>query len=220
MGDTTDGGAIQGIYHIDTISSDVSAKDCSPLDLVRLLFDMLEYNRPIRAVHTSSGMKVELAVCGKTTHARVDMTIAQMAPGMQVDELLVLLLQEDKRNREWEAERDGDDAEACLIASAIGAFQKYNRKREKLGYALLEHRLFPGIVILGSSPVFYKIDVTRELAEAVKRGVCPSTTTVVERHVPAVPRPEKRDEEGMKPLDNRRIMLGCYQAMKKFISWD
>ena len=71
--------------------------------------------------------------------------------------------------------------------------------------------------MIGTAPIFYKIRVTKGLADAVTYGFFPPLPTVVHFHVPAVPRPHHRLREGMKPLDNRHIILRCYEAFKRFI---
>ncbi|KAH7876386.1 uncharacterized protein C8R40DRAFT_1169507 [Lentinula edodes] len=84
---------------------------------------------------------------------------------------------------------------------AIAAFQMNNFRRERL---------------LGSSPTFYKIPVTTELAEAVALG---EYLRVPNAHLPTVPRPARRWSEGMKPLANRVHILQCYEALKPFVNW-
>ena len=69
----------------------------------------------------------------------------------------------------------------------------------------------------GTSPSFFKIPVTQDLSRSVERGQFPPTPTVVTGHVPDLPRPNRRFSEGMKPLDNRRSILQCYEAFKRFI---
>ena len=65
----------------------------------------------------------------------------------------------------------------------------------------------------GSMPTLYKIPITAELVRAVESGEQPEEETVVHAYVPEVPRPE----EGMKPLDNRHIILSCFEAFRKFL---
>lgn len=43
------------------------------------------------------------------------------------------------------------------------------------------------------------------------------TPTTVYAHIPNVPKPSQRYREGMKPLDNRRNFLACYEAFKPFV---
>ena len=62
--------------------------------------------------------------------------------------------------------------------------------------------------------MFYKIPVTRQLAQAVALGRFPTTQTVVYAHLLAVPCLARRLSEGMKPLDNRRHILACYEALR------
>ena len=71
----------------------------------------------------------------------------------------------------------------------------------------------------GTSPTFFKIPVTVELSRAVELGLYPATPTVVSMHVPDIPRPDRRLNEGMRPLDNRRSILACFEAFKQFVVW-
>ncbi|KAJ4476963.1 hypothetical protein C8J55DRAFT_606699 [Lentinula edodes] len=47
-------------------------------------------------------------------------------------------------------------------------------------------------------------------------GTVPSTPTIVTGHVPDIIHPDCRFSEDMKPSDNRRAILQCYEASKKF----
>jgi hypothetical protein len=68
----------------------------------------------------------------------------------------------------------------------------------------------------GTAPMFFQVPVTTELYQRVQRGEYPAILTTVLAHIPDIPRPEARLNEGMKPLDDRRVMLECYEAFKKF----
>ena len=112
------------------------------------------------------------------------------------------------------------DPEPQLIAEAIAAFQTNNTRRTRvLGQNAIDTNVIPGIVLAGSSPTFYKIPITAELAQAVELGLFPATPTVVYAHLPVVPCPACRLSEGMKPLDNRVQILSCYEAFKQFVNW-
>ena len=76
----------------------------------------------------------------------------------------------------------------------------------------------PRITIRGTMPTFFKIPVTSDLARAVEFGEYPVAPTIVHAHLPALPRPARRLSEGMKPLDNRRQILSCYEAFKRFVN--
>jgi hypothetical protein len=126
----------------------------------------------------------------------------------------ILLVQEDKRHKERK------DPEPQLIAEAIAVFQANNTRRTRvLGQDAIDAKVMPGITLLSSSPTFYKIPVTKDLAQAVALGRFPATPTVVYAHLPAVPRPARRLSEGMKPLDSRRHIFSCYEAFRQFVNW-
>lgn len=104
------------------------------------------------------------------------------------------------------------EAEPQLIAEVIAAFQTNNYERRRLfGQG---HKVMSGTIL---TPVFYKVPVTNELAKSVTLGQYPPTRTVVYAHLPPVPRPACRLDEGMRPLDNRAIILSCYEAFKRFV---
>lgn len=69
----------------------------------------------------------------------------------------------------------------------------------------------PGV---GITPIFYKIPVTADCVRHVRHGTYSAEPTVVTMHVPAVPRLLRRYTGGMKPLDNRQVILSCYEAFK------
>ena len=66
--------------------------------------------------------------------------------------------------------------------------------------------------MLGTTPTFYKIPVAKELVYNDRHGTYPPQSTHVSVCYPPVPRPNRRRSEGMKPLDNRREILRCYEA--------
>lgn len=67
----------------------------------------------------------------------------------------------------------------------------------------------PGITMVGTTPTFYKIPVTTVLLQR-------SPIRVTFCH-PPVPRPARRESEGMKPLDNRLQIRSCYEAFKTVV---
>ena len=75
----------------------------------------------------------------------------------------------------------------------------------------------PGVAIIGTMPIFYKIPVTPNLVHNVQLGTYPSEPTIVSMHVPHVPNPSFRYFVGMKSLDNRQAVLRCYEAFKPII---
>ena len=127
----------------------------------------------------------------------------------------MLLVQKDKchiRN---------NDPEAQVITEASGASAANNEIRRKvLDQPPLLSKVMGGITLRGTMPTFYRVLVTTELVTSVRRGAYPgpNTPTVVYVHIPNLPRPDSRWSEGMKPLDNRDILLSCYKAFKTFVN--
>ncbi|KAJ7806257.1 hypothetical protein B0H14DRAFT_3091411 [Mycena olivaceomarginata] len=77
------------------------------------------------------------------------------------------------------------------------------------GLPPLPSKVVPGITM--------KVPVSQELVMAVIGGVYPATETIVQAHLPVIPRPADRLNEGMKPQDNRLIIMSCYEAFKQFV---
>lgn len=108
----------------------------------------------------------------------------------------------------------GFDPVPRLISDSIAAFHNDNIRRVKhLGTNPLTSKVMPGIVVDGTMPSFYKIPVTPELVAAVESGMEPEQETVIHAYLPEVPRPE----EGIKPLDNRYILLSCLSTFKQLL---
>jgi hypothetical protein len=73
----------------------------------------------------------------------------------------------------------------------------------------------PGIVMTGTLPTFFKIPVTQSLLYHIACGIRPPKETRVTYCFPLVP--ARRRTEGMKPLDNRREILKCFEAFKAIV---
>lgn len=71
--------------------------------------------------------------------------------------------------------------------------------------------------MIGTLPVFFKIPVSMALATHIRHGTYPPEETPVTYCYPQVPRPARQCNEGMKPLDNRREILKCYEAFKTVV---
>ncbi|KAH9044313.1 hypothetical protein EDB85DRAFT_1884846 [Lactarius pseudohatsudake] len=150
----------------------------------------------------STHTDIPLKICGEIRHAKTDVCIVD-------SDNLLLLIQEDKRRKEKK------DPSPQLIAEAVATFQANDRMRKFRSRPCI----IPGIILRGTFPTFYKIPVTRQLADSVAHGRYPTEPTVVHAHIPDIPRPASCLSEGMRPLDNRRIILSCYQAFKKFVTY-
>lgn len=76
--------------------------------------------------------------------------------------------------------------------------------------------IMPGIMMVGTTPIFFKIHITSELVQCIQREEYPAASMTVSAYVPALPRPSRCWSEGMRSLDNRRILVECYKAFKLF----
>ena len=186
---------------MDPIPKSESAVDQFALHLLSLLCYV---PRP-RIACTQS--VIPLTICGQECYAPTDVHI------MGSDDTILLLVQEDKGHLR------PSNPEAQLIATAIAAFQANNSMRRLvLGQNPLAHEVMPGITLAGSSPIFYKIPVTTQLAQSVEAGTYPAIPTVVHAHLPVLARPAQRLIEGMRPLDNRANILACFEAFNRFVA--
>ncbi|KAF8520569.1 hypothetical protein JB92DRAFT_2895097 [Gautieria morchelliformis] len=133
-------------------------------------------------------------MCGEQTYAKPDVYLSDISSN------ILMLIQEDKTV----AMQSSTGVTPQLIAEAISTFQHNNRMRRGAKLDPPKEMVFPGIVMHGTAPIFYLIPVTEELSEAVILGRAPTFKTV----------------EGMMPLDNRVIIVQCYEAFERFIPAD
>ncbi len=143
-----------------------------------------------------------LFVCGMSLFAKNDVCVVEMPSG------ILLGVEEDKTNIRLLV--NPLPAEAQLVAEAIAAFQANNLILQDP----LEEATIPAILLVRSYPIFYKIRVTAALDQAVRQGQYPVERTTVFRHTPEVPQDRA---SGMLPLENRRILVQCYEAFKQFV---
>ena len=170
-------------------------------DFAAELLRALGYETDDTVVRTRKTLR--LFLCGEKVYAKTDVCVLDTGTGV------LLVVQEDKSHLNPTA-----DPEPQLIAEAIAAFQENNVKRERAALEPLSEALIPGITMMGTFPRFYKIKVTDELNYAIRHGQYPETMTRVYRHTPRVPR---RSLDGMKPLDNRKHVVRCYEAFKQVV---
>ncbi|KAI0792394.1 hypothetical protein C8Q75DRAFT_804784 [Abortiporus biennis] len=74
----------------------------------------------------------------------------------------------------------------------------------------------PAITIHGTTPTFFKIPISKELVQSIKHDRRPRLETVVYRHVPKLRDPD----QGMVPLDQRRVLLSYMEAFKELVFGD
>ncbi len=170
------------------------------IDFVAALFSLLRYEDVAKKISMMMRPKLRY-LASQGNPPEVDICIRDHSKA------IILVAKVDRHSR-------GFDPEPRLISDAIAAFHNDNIRRvNHLGINPLTSKVMPGIVMVDTMPSFYKIPVTPELVAAVESGIPPEEETVIHAYLPEVPRPE----EGMKPLDNRYILLSCLSAFKQFL---
>ena len=71
-----------------------------------------------------------------------------------------------------------------------------------------------GITMVGTAPYFYRVLITEALLTAVETASFLNEETVVLRFIPPVPDMDSYVFDGMRPLENRRIIFQCLEAFK------
>jgi len=202
--DAADDSVYELLHMMDLAMSPAPAEESAVDDFAVLLLCALGYTTRGRVLR--SRKDIPLIICGENRHAKTDVCIINQ------NEIL-LLVQEDKQHM------DLSDPEPQLIAEAIAAFAANNRTRQRsLNQPPLDSKIMAGITMNGTAPIFYKIKVTAALVTSIGGGAYPQVATTVYAHIPNIPRPKCHWSEGMKPLDNRQVILSCYEAFKQFVN--
>ncbi|KIM72819.1 hypothetical protein PILCRDRAFT_737507 [Piloderma croceum F 1598] len=171
----------------------------------RMFFYYLdEYNAPNNR-YIRQRKDIPFFICRTDSHAQTDVCMIDRNLG------ILLLVQEDKRHME------SKNPEPQLIAKAIAAFQSNNLRLQSLGRQPLAQKTIPGITMVGSTPTFYKITVTQNLIDAIQVGEYTGTATTVHKLLPPVADITELARLGMRSLDNRTVILSCFEAFRQFL---
>ncbi|KAN0139599.1 hypothetical protein V8E53_002628 [Lactarius tabidus] len=168
---------IEGLFHAMHLATSPPREESAVDDFASTLLRSMGYVSRGRVIRERKDL--HLLVCGDIKRAQTDVCI------MDQNQML-LLVQEDKRYL------DDTNPEPQLIAEAIAAFNENNRIRQDILHMVpLDFKIMPGIIMKGTSPVFYKIEVTKALAANVGAGTYPGrrAVTTVHVHAPNIPRP-------------------------------
>ncbi|THU95128.1 hypothetical protein K435DRAFT_966579 [Dendrothele bispora CBS 962.96] len=171
-------------------------------DFAAFILRLLSFDKPRRVIHTRK--ELSFVMFGDAVDAKTDVCVVS-------DLDLLLLVQEDKRVDNFV------NGVPQLVAEAIAAFSRNNLMRDNAGTARLKKKVFPGILMAGTAPTFFLIPVTEELVSCIAKGIQPAHTTTVKRCIPPVPNVVDYRKDGMVPLENRKIVLQCFEALKAFV---
>ncbi|KAG6895642.1 hypothetical protein C0992_000241 [Termitomyces sp. T32_za158] len=165
------------------------------------------YRRVLRKDHD-----LPLFMCGRTVHTTADACLLFPSTKAHNGDTVLLIV----KAAPFPPPGCECSAEAQLFAQAIGAFQCYNRDRRRAHLSPLDSQLFLGLVMKGTTPILYKVEITAGLVECVQSAQKPPKMTYVQRL--ELPLDGKSVFiEGMIPLGNRKIMLGYLEALKELI---
>ncbi|KAH9987055.1 hypothetical protein BJV77DRAFT_805862 [Russula vinacea] len=146
-------------------------------DFTAFLLKMMDYNDGIRAVCQWRKLKFEM--CGKHVDAKVDICITEHSESGDYAEHL-LVMQEAKHYT------FRSNPEPQLIAGAMAALSENNRACHAAGLPLIQSKTFPGIIMFGTTPIFYKIPVRNETLTSIATSQYPPQATTVERLIPPI----------------------------------
>lgn len=180
----------------------VEGDDSAATDFTAEVLQAMGYEHRNTVVRRRKTLRLDM--CGEEVYTQANIGL------IGVNYNILLVVQEDKSHINPAA-----DPRAQLVTDAIAVFQVSNANRiNRLFLPALESQVVPGITMTGTFPRFYKTHVTSTLDLCIRGGLCPPLQTPVHRHMPPV---VGRPSEGMTGLANRVIILGCYEAFKKFV---
>lgn len=132
----------------------------------------------------------------------------------ELDDLLLVHIERSSYIAPLPNAQRQQSAEPQIIAGAIAAYYQNNLRRTQVGLPALPAVLMPGITIHGtrllSHPRF------APTPGALATSTYPKEETIVLRFIPPVANPETYFSDGIRPLDNRRIILQCFEALSPF----
>lgn len=178
-------------------------------DLSKSIFQLFEYDSGDRAIRTREILDLDMA--NSKTQAIPDICIETLELSIK------LIVQEDKSyNVGNDRHLMGHHPEAQLMAEAVAAFQENVRIYKRLGKLdIPKAQLIPGIVMLGTCPTFYLINMTQELAYAVQCGEeLPHETLVKKYMIPNLP---INLSDVMLSKQHMHHIAACYKTFRKFV---
>ncbi|KAG5641677.1 hypothetical protein DXG03_004440 [Asterophora parasitica] len=99
-----------------------------------------------------------LLICGEKRHAKTNVCVADGSQNMNTI-LVVQAVSSSKLNSQ-----EPVNAREQLVAEAVTAFNQNNVQRENVGLPPVEEKVMAGIVMVGSTPEFFKTPVTQILS--------------------------------------------------------
>ncbi|KAG6906455.1 hypothetical protein DXG01_013894 [Tephrocybe rancida] len=170
-----------------------------------------QHRRVLRKDHD-----LPLFMCGRVANSTADASLLLPCAETEAGDTLLLLakaapfLPSDSRT----------SPEAQLFAQAIGTFQccaRDRRRARRSHISTVDERSFLGIIMRGTTPILYKLNITANLVECVQSGLKPLKMTKMLRLELPSKLVVNAQKEGMIPLENRKVLLGYLEALKGII---
>jgi hypothetical protein len=177
-------------------------------DFARHILLAFKYNKGDNIVRVRQ--ELSLRMFGQNLSAKPDICVEN------VKSTIKLLVQEDKSYNASKGTRlDIKTTEAQMVAEAIAAFQNNNRIRTAFNEPELDSYCFPCIAMLGTYPIFYLFNVTKNLAESVEEGKIPTNITIIKKF--QIPIKTLMIGDIFYNKESRKQIFQCYQALRKWI---
>jgi len=197
------GEAYRLIQYLDEAMMGSPGDDSATSDFVVALLRALDFAPKGSMIRTSKNFPFRVG--GEKRYAKADVCIIE-----GTDPLLIV--QQDKSH----VDPLGGDADARLVAAAIAAYDRDSLYRAEYGFPRRFSAQVVGIVMNGSWPTFFRI-----FPQSVQADTDDPTRYYANINVlacrPTVPRPLQRVKEGMKPLDNRQLLVTEFLRLKQLM---
>ncbi|KXN72228.1 hypothetical protein CONCODRAFT_69190 [Conidiobolus coronatus NRRL 28638] len=167
----------------------------SIVDLSAEILRIANYESITKILRTN--FTIDFEICGKLVKTCLDICLVE-------DKRIILIM---KENRHFISQ---PDIELQLVSDAVAAFQ-YNNNTILLNNLGMQsdNYTFPVIVFTGSSPLFYKIEINKELSDCIKLGTYPCCYTELD-----VFNPDINQISGMDNIDSRIRVFKCLKLFK------
>jgi len=202
------GEAYSLIQYLDEAMVNTPGDESATSDFVVALLRALDFSPKGAMIRT--GKDFPFRVGGEKRYAKADVCIVEGTNPL-------FIVQQDKSH----VHPLGGDTDARLIAAAIAAHDKDSLYHAEYNLPARSNPWTVGMVMNGSWATFFRIPL-RHICGLVRSN--PDTVvsanygwTHVLAYRPIVPRPQQRVKEGMKPLDNRKLLVTDFLRLKQLM---
>ena len=184
------------------------AQEAAVDNMARMMFFLFDYDDIGLTIRSQEVLNLEMS--NKVTKATPDICIEQLNGSK------ILVVQEDKSYL-YGLQSSSAIVIPQLVAEMIAAFQTNLRRLQDLGRIdEINEQQMLGIVMIGSSPTFYRMNVTPQLSDCIKFGHRPEFETVIWQYV--IPNRPSTSVNAILYKASALHIAECYEALKHLIS--